>query len=86
MIEILRGGLHTTVQDMGRRGGQSLGIPPSGDEGGKGAPLPALASPSFFQVGTTCIPLTLNEVEAVSGFESFFSSASGYPFVLLKIA
>ena len=34
MFEILRGGLHTTVQDMGRRGGQSLGIPPSGAQDG----------------------------------------------------
>lgn len=34
MIEILREGLHTTVQDMGRRGGQSLGIPPSGAQDG----------------------------------------------------
>ena len=30
MLEVLKGGLHTTVQDMGRQGGQSLGIPPSG--------------------------------------------------------
>ena len=34
MLEILQGGLHTTVQDMGRRGGQSLGIPPSGAQDG----------------------------------------------------
>lgn len=34
MLEILHGGLHTTVQDMGRRGGQSLGIPPSGAQDG----------------------------------------------------
>ena len=34
MFEILQGGLHTTVQDMGRRGGQSLGIPPSGAQDG----------------------------------------------------
>ena len=34
MLEILKGGLHTTVQDMGRRGGQSLGIPPSGAQDG----------------------------------------------------
>jgi biotin-dependent carboxylase-like uncharacterized protein len=33
-LEILRGGLRTTVQDMGRRGGQSLGIPPSGAQDG----------------------------------------------------
>ncbi len=30
MLDIIAGGLHTTVQDMGRQGGQSLGIPPSG--------------------------------------------------------
>lgn len=34
MLEILNGGLHTTVQDMGRQGGQSLGIPPSGAQDG----------------------------------------------------
>ena len=34
MLEVLRGGLHTTVQDMGRQGGQSLGIPPSGAQDG----------------------------------------------------
>ena len=34
MLEILQGGLHTTVQDMGRQGGQSLGIPPSGAQDG----------------------------------------------------
>ncbi len=34
MLEILTGGLHTTVQDMGRQGGQSLGIPPSGAQDG----------------------------------------------------
>ena len=34
MLEIIKGGLHTTVQDMGRQGGQSLGIPPSGAQDG----------------------------------------------------
>jgi biotin-dependent carboxylase-like uncharacterized protein len=34
MLEIIAGGLHTTVQDMGRQGGQSLGIPPSGAQDG----------------------------------------------------
>ena len=34
MLEVLEGGLHTTVQDMGRRGGQALGIPPSGAQDG----------------------------------------------------
>ena len=34
MLEILDGGLRTTVQDMGRRGGQALGIPPSGAQDG----------------------------------------------------
>ncbi len=30
MLEVIAGGLRTTVQDVGRRGGQALGIPPSG--------------------------------------------------------
>ena len=34
MLEIIDGGLRTTVQDMGRRGGQALGIPPSGAQDG----------------------------------------------------
>ena len=34
MLEVLDGGLRTTVQDMGRRGGQALGIPPSGAQDG----------------------------------------------------
>ena len=34
MLEVLEGGLRTTVQDMGRRGGQALGIPPSGAQDG----------------------------------------------------
>ena len=34
MLEIIAGGLHTTVQDMGRQGGQSLGIPPPGAQDG----------------------------------------------------
>lgn len=34
MLEVLNGGLHTTVQDMGRRGVMSLGIPPSGAQDG----------------------------------------------------
>ena len=34
MLEVLHGGLRTTVQDMGRRGGQALGIPPSGAQDG----------------------------------------------------
>ena len=34
MLEILNGGLHTTVQNMGRQGGQSLGIPSSGAQDG----------------------------------------------------
>ena len=34
MLEIIEGGLHTTVQDMGRQGGQCLGIPPSGAQDG----------------------------------------------------
>ena len=34
MLEVIDGGLRTTVQDMGRRGGQALGIPPSGAQDG----------------------------------------------------
>ena len=34
MLEVLDGGLRTTVQDTGRRGGQALGIPPSGAQDG----------------------------------------------------
>ena len=34
MLEVIHGGLRTTVQDMGRRGGQALGIPPSGAQDG----------------------------------------------------
>ena len=34
MLEVLDGGIQTTVQDMGRRGGQALGIPPSGAQDG----------------------------------------------------
>ena len=34
MLEVLEGGLRTTVQDMGRRGGLALGIPPSGAQDG----------------------------------------------------
>ena len=34
MLDVLEGGLRTTVQDMGRRGGQALGIPPSGAQDG----------------------------------------------------
>ena len=34
MLDVLDGGLRTTVQDMGRRGGQALGIPPSGAQDG----------------------------------------------------
>ncbi len=34
MLEVLDGGLRTTVQDMGRCGGQALGIPPSGAQDG----------------------------------------------------
>lgn len=34
MLEVIDGGLQTTVQDMGRRGGQALGIPPSGAQDG----------------------------------------------------
>lgn len=34
MLEIIAGGLYTTVQDMGRQGGQCLGIPPSGAQDG----------------------------------------------------
>ncbi|MBT3170509.1 MAG: biotin-dependent carboxyltransferase [Rhodospirillaceae bacterium] len=34
MLEIVAGGLQTTVQDMGRQGGQCLGIPPSGAQDG----------------------------------------------------
>ena len=34
MLEVVDGGLRTTVQDMGRRGGQALGIPPSGAQDG----------------------------------------------------
>ena len=30
MLEVIDGGLQTTVRDMGRKGGQALGIPPSG--------------------------------------------------------
>ena len=30
MLEVLAGGLQTTVQDVGRQGGQAMGIPPSG--------------------------------------------------------
>ncbi len=33
-LEVLDGGLRTTVQDTGRRGGQALGIPPSGAQDG----------------------------------------------------
>ncbi|MCY4480848.1 MAG: biotin-dependent carboxyltransferase family protein [Rhodospirillales bacterium] len=34
MLKVIDGGLRTTVQDMGRRGGQALGIPPSGAQDG----------------------------------------------------
>ena len=34
MLEVIDGGLRTTVQDTGRRGGQALGIPPSGAQDG----------------------------------------------------
>ena len=34
MLEVIDGGLRTTVQDMGRRGGLALGIPPSGAQDG----------------------------------------------------
>ena len=34
MLEVIDGGLRTTIQDMGRRGGQALGIPPSGAQDG----------------------------------------------------
>ena len=34
MLDVIDGGLRTTVQDMGRRGGQALGIPPSGAQDG----------------------------------------------------
>ena len=34
MLEVLHGGLRTTVQDMGRKGGQALGIPPCGAQDG----------------------------------------------------
>ena len=34
MLEVIDGGLRTTVQDMGRRAGQALGIPPSGAQDG----------------------------------------------------
>lgn len=34
MLEVLAGGLQTTIQDMGRRGGQALGIPASGAQDG----------------------------------------------------
>ena len=34
MLEVIDGGLRSTVQDMGRRGGQALGIPPSGAQDG----------------------------------------------------
>ena len=34
VLEVLDGGIQTTVQDMGRRGGQALGIPPSGAQDG----------------------------------------------------
>jgi biotin-dependent carboxylase-like uncharacterized protein len=34
MLEVIEAGLQTTVQDVGRRRGQSLGIPPSGAQDG----------------------------------------------------
>ena len=34
MLEVIDGGVRTTVQDMGRRAGQALGIPPSGTQDG----------------------------------------------------
>ena len=64
MLEILKGGLHTTVQDMGRRGGQSLGIPPSGAQDGFALRIANLL------VGNQCGgPLILRNDPGAAGLE-----------------
>ena len=64
MLEVLRGGLHTTVQDMGRRGGQSLGIPPSGAQDGF-----ALRIANLLVGNPTGGPLILRDDAGAAGLE-----------------
>ena len=64
MLEVLRGGLHTTVQDMGRQGGQSLGIPPSGAQDGF-----ALRIANLLVGNPTGGPLILRDDPGAAGLE-----------------
>ena len=64
MLEVLDGGLRTTVQDMGRRGGQALGIPPSGAQDGF-----ALRIANLLAGNPAGGPLLVREDPGVAGLE-----------------
>ena len=64
MLEVLRGGLHTTVQDMSRQGGQSLGIPSSGAQDGF-----ALRIANLLVGNPTGGPLILRDDPGAAGLE-----------------
>ena len=64
MLEVLDGGLQVTVQDMGRRGGQALGIPPSGAQDGF-----ALRIANLLVGNPTGGPLVVREDPGCAGLE-----------------
>jgi biotin-dependent carboxylase-like uncharacterized protein len=64
MLEVLQGGLHTTIQDMGRQGGQSLGIPASGAQDGF-----ALRIANLLVGNPTGGPLILRDEPGAAGIE-----------------
>lgn len=64
MLEVLDGGIQTTVQDMGRRGGQALGIPPSGAQDGF-----ALRVANLLVGNPPGGPLVLREEPGAAGLE-----------------
>lgn len=67
MLQVIEPGLLTTVQDMGRQGGQSLGIPPSGAQDAF-----ALRIANLLVGNSTGGPLVVRDDPGAAGLEFLF--------------